>query len=451
MFFCFSFILQFCYDVSVFTLSIAMSSRPVPLFDSMQHIHKNADYVVLPDHKYQADFLFVLQFLKSYTGSLGTFNSYRRDVERLLHWSWLIQEKPITALKRSDIEQFVRFSQHPPPNWIGTKKCPRFIQEGERRLPNPEWRPFVATISKTARQNGASPQIENFALSQGAIQELFAILSTLFNFLIAEEYLIANPVALIRQKSKFVRKRQHSAPIRRLSLNQWQAVLAAAETLATQNPEMHERTRFILNILFGMYLRISELSASDRWIPTMNDFSKDSNGYWWFTTVGKGNKERQIAVSDAMLACLVRWRKSLGLTSMPSVADNSPLIPKIRGNGPMSDPAPIRRLIQKCFDLAAAELRKSNHIEDAEHLAGATVHWLRHTGISEDVKIRPREHVRDDAGHSSSATTDRYIDVELSARYLSAQHKTIYPEKSEPGNPNTNNNTVLIQKTKPIP
>lgn len=40
-------------------------------------------------------------------------------------------------------------------------------------------------------------------------------------------------------------------------------------------------------------------------------------------------------------------------------------------------------------------------------------HWLWHTGISEDVKIRPREHVRDDAGHSSSAITDKYIDIEL--------------------------------------
>ena len=38
----------------------------------------------------------------------------------------------------------------------------------------------------------------------------------------------------------------------------------------------------------------------------------------------------------------------------------------------------------------------------------ATVHWLRHTGIFEDVKSRPREHVRDDAGHSSGAITDRY-------------------------------------------
>ncbi|EKD92007.1 MAG: Site specific recombinase, phage integrase [uncultured bacterium] len=50
---------------------------------------------------------------------------------------------------------------------------------------------------------------------------------------------------------------------------------------------------------------------------------------------------------------------------------------------------------------------------------------MRHTGISEDVKTRPREHVRDDAGHSSGAITDKYIDVELSARAKSAKNKSI--------------------------
>lgn len=159
----------------------------------------------------------------------------------------------------------------------------------------------------------------------------------------------------------------------------------------------------------------------------MNDFAKDSNGYWWFTTVGKGNKERQIAVSEAMLDSLVRWRLFLSLPALPSAADNSPLIPKLRGTGPMSDTAPIRRLVQVCFDKAAALLRQNNQVDEADNLSAATVHWLRHTGISEDVKTRPREHVRDDAGHSSSATTDRYIDVELQARYQSAQKKTIEP------------------------
>ena len=406
-----------------------MRIQLLPLFDSMDHLHKNTDNAVLPDTRFQSDFNHVLGFLKSYNGSLGTFNSYRREAERLLQWCWHIKHMSLTELKRDDIEQFVRFCQSPPLTWIALKKVPRYIEKEGRRVPNAEWRPFVVTVSKSARKRGDTTTISQFSMSQGAVQEIFAILSTLFNFLIAEDYLLSNPVALIRQKSKFVRKRQLNAPIRRLSLMQWDAVLHAVESLALEHPEKHERTRFILSMLYGMYLRISELVASDRWMPAMNHFAKDSNGYWWFTTVGKGNKERQIAVSEAMLASLVRWRTSLGLTPLPSPADNTPLIPKLRGSGPMSDTAPIRRLVQVCFDLAAAHLRQKNEINEADILSAATVHWLRHTGISEDVKTRPREHVRDDAGHSSSATTDRYIDVELKARYQSAQKKTIEPSK----------------------
>lgn len=406
-----------------------MRIQLLPLFDSMDHLHKNTENVVLPHKRFQNDFNHVLNFLKSYNGSLGTFNSYRREAERLLQWCWQIRDMSLTELKRDDIEQFVRFCQSPPLNWIALKKVPRYVEKEGRRVPNSSWRPFVVTVSKSARKRGDTRSVSQFSLSQGAVQEIFAILSTLFNFLIAEEYLLSNPVALIRQKSKFVRKRQLNAPIRRLSLVQWEAVLNAAESLACEYPEKHERTRFILSMLYGMYLRISELVASDRWMPTMNNFAKDSNGYWWFTTVGKGNKERQIAVSEAMLASLVRWRTSLGLTPLPSPADNTPLIPKLRGSGPMSDTAPIRRLVQVCFDLGAEHLRRTNQINEADILSAATVHWLRHTGISEDVKTRPREHVRDDAGHSSSATTDRYIDVELKARYQSAQKKTIEPSK----------------------
>jgi hypothetical protein len=57
-------------------------------------------------------------------------------------------------------------------------------------------------------------------------------------------------------------------------------------------------------------------------------------------------------------------------------------------------------------------------------LRSATVHWLRHTGISDDVKHRPKEHVRHDAGHSLSAITDLYIDVELKERANTARDKT---------------------------
>jgi hypothetical protein len=85
----------------------------------------------------------------------------------------------------------------------------------------------------------------------------------------------------------------------------------------------------------------------------------------------------------------------------------------------------IRRLVQECFDRAYQLMLKNNKKSDAAELKIATVHWLRHTGISDDVKIRPREHVRDDAGYSSGVITDKYIDIEKKARSLSAKKKKL--------------------------
>lgn len=364
-------------------------------------------------------------FLKSYNGSVGTFNSYRREVERLLQWNALIANKSLKQLKREDIESFVRFCQKPPKSWIGTKKAPRFIEKKGLRIPNPEWRPFIATASKAAHCKGKNADTKNFELSHGTVKELFAILSSFYNYLLQEEYVYTNPVALIRQKSKFIRKQQGQTKIRRLSELQWQYVVTTANDLARNNPNIHQRTLFVMSALYSMYLRISELAASNRWIPTMNHFQRDNDGNWWFTTVGKGNKQRQIAVSNAMLAALKNWRKHLGLSLLPSPADNSPLLPKIKGKGPITNATYIRKIVQLYFDKATEALRKDKETEEAESLMEATVHWLRHTGISDDVKRRPREHVRDDAGHSSSATTDKYIDVELKKRHKSAINKPI--------------------------
>ncbi len=189
----------------------------------------------------------------------------------------------------------------------------------------------------------------------------------------------------------------------------------------------HERTVFMLSCLYTMYLRISELTASTRWSPTMGDFFKDSDNSWWFKTLGKGNKIRQIAVSDDMLEALKHYRTSyLKLSPLPYPGEKTPLIAYIRNaNRPMTSDRPIRRIIQGCFDEAAEKLELDGNQEEARNLRVVTVHWLRHTGISEDVKHRPREHVRDDAGHSSSAITDRYVYIELKERARSAKNKPI--------------------------
>jgi len=371
------------------------------------------------------DFDMALRFLQQYTGNAGTFNSYRRDLERLLHWCWRIALKTLDTLMRDDIENFIWFCQRPPAAWIGVKKAPRFMEEQGKRLPNPEWRPFVATVSKSAHKKGSLPDKKDYRASNTGIKQLMATASSFYQYLLLEEYTYTNPVALIRQKSKFVQKRQGQTRVRRLSQRQWQTLIDTAQHMAAHTPGAHERTLFMVSALYSLYLRVSELAASERWTPTMNDFHKDHDGRWWFTTVGKGNKERQIAVSDTMLAALKRWRKSMGLTALPSPADDAPLLPVHRGQGAMSSTTHIRSIVQGCFDQAIQQLAAQDQPEEADAMMDATVHWLRHTGISDDVKIRPREHVRDDAGHSSGAITDKYIDIELKERHKSAKRKPI--------------------------
>jgi site-specific recombinase XerD len=372
------------------------------------------------------DYQMVLSFLYTYRGSSDTFGAYRRDLERFLQWSWFIRKQSFVSHKREDIESFIEFCIKPPKSWIGLKKVAKFKHDDGKRKPNLEWKPFEAYVSKQKHKDGEKPNKSEYQFSQQAMRAMFGVVSSFYNYLIQEEITGTNPVMLIRQKSKFVRKQAKVQVIRRLSNNQWQTVINLAKAKALEDVR-RERTVFMLTCLYAMYLRISELTSSKRWTPTMGDFFKDSEGNWWFKTVGKGNKMRQIAVSDDMLKALKHYRTTyLKLSPLPGPNEKTPLIPHIRNaNQPITCDRPIRALVQTCFDEAADYLESHGQSEEATSLRSVTVHWLRHTGISEDVKHRPREHVRDDAGHSSSAITDRYVDIELRERARSAKNKPI--------------------------
>jgi site-specific recombinase XerD len=414
---------------------MAAEHVPIPLFDSLDYLTISSDIQLpsiqpylpssIPATEIISDYKHACYFLHAYRGSAETFKSYRREVERLLQWSWFLHEKALNNLRRNDLEIFLEFCQSPPKNWIGMQHVPRFLSQDGQRIPNPLWRPFVVTVSKKAHRDGQRPNVKMYTLSQHALQAIFSVLSSFYNYLEQEEYATSNPITQIRQKSKFLRKHHGKKQIRRLSELQWSYIIETAELMANENPNLHERTLFIMNALFAMYLRISELATLPRWSPQMGHFYKDMDSNWWFKTVGKGNKERDISVSNAMLSAFKRYRLSLELTSLPAPGETTPLIHKVIGKGPIEGARHIRKIVQHCFDRTIERLTSDGFTEDAEMLMAATVHWLRHTGISEDVKIRPREHVRDDAGHSSSAITDHYIDIELRARHESAKKKLI--------------------------
>lgn len=399
---------------------------PSPLFDTLENISTTNPR--LPEGLSFAykDFLYAKEFICQYDGSQATFNSYRREVERLLQWSWLVNNKSVLSLKRDDIHDYIKFCINPYKTWIGLKKVYKFENDGGTRKPNPHWRPFVSTISKSETKKGKTPKKEDYTPSQKSIKEIFVCLGSFYSYLVGELAIEINPISTMRQKSKFIQTSQSKPQAPRLSKKQWEAVIKSAKRLAQNEPEIHERTLFMLSALYFMYLRISELVVSERHTPLMKHFYKDRNDNWWFTTVGKGNKERHIPAGNSILAALKRWRRYLDLNpELPYPTENYPLIPKIKGRGGISSTRWVNQIIQVCFDRAVQTLKDEKFIDEAEHLSNATVHWLRHTGISDDIneRGRPLVHVRDDAGHSSIATTDHYNNITMQERHDSAKEK----------------------------
>ena len=394
---------------------------PLAIYGSIEQLDHNCTPSYIPE-KFHSDYTTAIQFLLAYQNNAETFKSFRRDVERFTQWAWYFAQLSFAQLSAMDVEHYFLFCQNPPKNWIATGNVARFKMIDGQLQQNSAWRPFVARST----QKTTETKTKRYRLSEKGMREIFTGLNCFYNFLVQNDTVNKNPVKLVKQKNRFFRKVQGGAKIRRLSPLQWEFVVETAELMANENPDKHERTLFIILLLYGLYLRISELAANTTWEPTMNDFTQDHEENWWFKTIGKGNKEREIAVSDMVLAALVRWREHLDCTpALPLANDFQPLISGRSVHQAISSTRQIRRIVQSCFDRSVQRLCEDNFTHDAEALSQATTHWLRHTGISDDVKHRPREHVRDDAGHSSSLITDKYIDITRQERHHSAQKKLI--------------------------
>ncbi len=404
---------------------------PKPLFDTLENISSTPDTVfdylqTLNISAAISEFKLCLEFLKSYANSADTFTAYRRETERLLDWAWLVSKKSLKDITRNDIRDYLQFVGSPPKSWIAIKSVPRFIDENGLRKANEDWRPFIIRASKSSRRLGKKIDKSDYQLSNKSIEAIFSCLSSLFTFLQQENYLLINPINLIRQKKGYIQRQQVRKVTRKLSKLQWDYVITAAQTMASEDI-LHQRTLFLMSAFFLLGLRISELAYTPGRLSTMGNFAPDKDGLWWYTTIGKGNKLRDIAVPDELLTALKMYRQSLQLPPLPSREEQTPLLPKLRGKNGLGS-RQIRNIVQTVFDKAILALRQQGKKDEAEDLEIATVHWLRHTAISTDVETRPREHIRDDVGHENPSTMDKYIDIDRVARHQSAQHKQLKPK-----------------------
>ncbi|MAZ44049.1 MAG: hypothetical protein CMF48_02580 [Legionellales bacterium] len=349
----------------------------------------------------------VATFLREYKSAKLTHRSYLKEIERLILWCVYVEEIGISSLKREHLVQYREFLSDPQPTarWCGPR-ANRTLSDG---APNPNWRPF------------AKP------LSGPTIRKTISILDSFFNYLVQNNYLAGNPMAVDKRKKG---KKSRSTD-RWLERDEITATLTALDELATNLPEKKfeaQRAKFILLTLFYTGLRLAELTNH-----AMGNFSLIENE-WYLTVTGKGEKERRIVVVDEYLDVLTTFRKLIELDSpFPTYQEKTPIICALDKKNPLTD-SRIWQIVKWSFTLGANYLERKTHSDPenasvwehkASKLRKASPHWLRHSYGTYLVKSGcPIEKVKELMGHSDISTTMIYVhiannDLHASARGLS--------------------------------
>ncbi len=356
-------------------------------------------------------------WLLRHQGSLHTFDSYKREAERLLAWC-AARGQGLSALMAEDLVAYQHFLQNPQPReqwclqpeprylapgvpnptWRSVRRPPRRLADGS---PNPAWRPFVS------------------ALSPSASKQALTILFGLFEYLCAVGYLAGNPLRAARTRS--TQPRQQTVQ-RYLGQDAWQFVLDHVESWPRQTArdEAHyQRTRFLLSFLYLTGLRRSEIAQA-----TTADLVQ-RRGQWWLQVSGKGHTGLPVPVPEDALQVLRDYRVATGRSAWPDPLLPEPILMDLNGKGrPLSSKA-VHQIVTSGFESAA---RACADPEQARLLRAATTHWLRHTAATHQLDAGvPLLVVRDNLRHASVQTTERYLHVDPDRQHAQTQKHRLKP------------------------
>jgi integrase len=363
-------------------------------------------------------------WLARFADKRTTFDSYRKEAERLLLWSLVQLGKPLSSLTHEDCLRYQAFLADPQPAavWVanagtgGGRKHPR----GDAR-----WRPFHGP------------------LSPASIRQATVILNVLFSWLVQAGYLAGHPLALSRQRTRRVAPRI----TRYLEPGLWQEVKDTIASMPQDTPRARahaHRVRWLFTLLYLGGLRIAEVGGN-----AMGQFfvRRDTDGTmrWWLTVHGKGDKDRLVPATRELMTELSRYRQSLGMTALPSPNEATPLVLPIgqtagttagstagtTAGSTAGSPAPLTRaalhtIVKDVFAAAADRLRARGDAfaSGADLLGQASAHWLRHTAGSHmaDQQVDLRL-VRDNLAHASLSTTSLYLHVDDDRRHHETDEK----------------------------
>jgi integrase/recombinase XerD len=341
----------------------------------------------------------ITAWLARYADVPGTIAAYRKEAERLLLWAVIHHGRPLSSLTHEDLLVYQRFLADPQPAWRWVITARKKPARG-----SPEWRPFAGPLSPPS------------------VRHSMTILNAMFAWLVDAGYLAGNPLSLARRRGVATKP----AVTRYLTHEWWDVVKTTIETLPanTEREQLHAaRCRWLFTVLYLAGLRATEIATT----PMGAVFCRrDTTGVerWWIDVCGKGSRTRLVPATDELVAELARYRRANGLAPSPYRGETRPLLlPLIGQEKPLSRGA-VHLIVKEVFALAAARLRTRGpewHAQ-ADQLAGASAHWVRHTAGSHmsDQQVDLR-FVRDNLGHASIATTSVYLHAEDDARHAATQ------------------------------
>ena len=244
-----------------------------------------------------------------------------------------------------------------------------------------------------------------YKLSQTSLRNSYASLNIFFKWLIDAELVMRNYLADAKKNCKYLIKGKIYQPPHTFDDEVWDIFIQCLTDAADENPKF-EIHRFVVLSLKVLFLRISELSSRDYYTPLFNHFRPDpSNEGWVLHVVGKGKKERVVTVPDSYIEnVLGRYRESMGLAPLPRIDEDTPTLPSAKTGKPLKQDS-VNNIVEEAFDLVISTLMKSGKKQQALDIAGASSHWLRHTGATQALDELNETMLAEELGHASVKTT----------------------------------------------
>lgn len=256
----------------------------------------------------------ILNYLSSYpaeTGAVETYEHFCRyadtlsasirskssimlSLEKFVLWAICIARKPLSDFAAQDLRDFRSFCARPPVAWVGARKARFVINEGTERH-NEDWKPFAQSI--------ADPVL-------GYVTNRFF------------KYLSSDSGVQPRLSSSELYKAPR-APFSSHDDSQAQQYLQYLTDL-TPATKVSERSLFVFSVCYHLYLSFKEW-RSERSHFSMACFSSIGSSDPRFIMRGH-LRGYNIAIPQALIDSIIRYRHGLGLSSIPSSDESDPIL-----------------------------------------------------------------------------------------------------------------------------